>query len=81
MPLRVARITVQSRALHVVEAQEMFNVVIIIIIIFSDPNAVKIELIIREALFPTCKRKFHIYYSVVKVDVDIYSSVNKEDTR
>lgn len=49
MPLRVARITVQSRALHVVEAQEMFNVIIIIIIISSDPNAVKIELIIKRS--------------------------------
>lgn len=34
MLLRVVRITVQSRALQVVEAQEMFNVIIIIIIIF-----------------------------------------------
>ena len=49
MLLRVVRITVQSRAFQVVEAQKMFNVIIIIIIIFSDPNAVKAELIIKRS--------------------------------
>ena len=66
MLLRVVRITVQSRAFQVVEAQKMFNVIIIIIIIFSDPNAVKAELIIkRSPLSHLLKKTPYILLSTV----------------